>query len=139
MNEPFRSEDWGAVWIGLVVCALALLSVTGTDVLGWAVSTKPWLDVSEAMAPVSPAAYPGLPGLVSLVLTYLFLLGLMSLGAWLLGLRLRPFTLGFSVIFWISFLCWLVGHNAYIAATPDKLPPFGITWSLGLTGEAGFV
>ena len=33
---------------------------------------------------------------------------------------------------------WVAGHNSYIAATPNKRPP-GVEWSLGLTGEAGFL
>jgi uncharacterized membrane protein YadS len=138
MKDWFKTEDWAAVWIGLLICALALLAAAGIDVLGWAVSTKEWLDISNAMAPVS-GAYAHLSGITSLVLTYLFLLGLMSLAACWLGLRPRQFALGFSVIFWVSYLCWLVGHLAYIAATPNKLKDFGINWSLGLTGEAGFV
>jgi uncharacterized membrane protein YadS len=138
MKEWFNSEDSAAVWIGLVVCALALLLVTGIDVLGWAVSTNTWLDISEALVPVSKT-YADLSGLASLFFTYLFLLGLMSAGAWLLGIKLRAFALGFSVIFWLSFFCWLIGNNAYIAATPNQLQTFGIAWSLGLTGEAGFI
>ena len=39
----------------------------------------------------------------------------------------------------VSYLCWLAGHNAYIAATPDQREKFGISQSLGLTGEAGFI
>ena len=26
----------------------------------------------------------------------------------------------FIVVYWISILCWLVGHYAYFAQTPDK-------------------
>jgi uncharacterized membrane protein YadS len=138
MSERFRTEDWAAVWIGLVLCLLALLVVVGTDLLGWAVATSEWLDITKAIAPAS-RSYQTLPGIVSLVLTYLFLLALMSVGALLLGFRLGRFIVAFSVIFWVSFLCWLAGHNAYIAATPNKLKSFGIAWSLGLTGEAGFI
>lgn len=138
MDRWFKTEDWAALWIGLVVCALALVTVAGLDALGWAVATNVWLDVSKAMAPVS-RSYGGLPGWVSLVLTYLFLLVLMSVGAKVLGLRLRPFMIGFSVIFGISYGCWLLGNYAYIAATPDKLRNFGIGWALGLTGEAGYI
>ncbi len=43
------------------------------------------------------------------------------------------------MVFGVSYLCWLVGNNAYIAATPDQRGKFGITQSLGLTGEAGFI
>jgi uncharacterized membrane protein YadS len=138
MTPRFKTEDWAAVWIGLLICLLALLAVAGKDILGWAVATSEWLDITKAMAPVS-RTYAGLPGILSLLLTYLFLLALMSAGALLLGLRWGRFAVSFSVIFAISFLCWLAGHNAYIAATPNKLKNFGIAWSLGLTGEAGFV
>jgi uncharacterized membrane protein YadS len=138
MNAWFKTEDWAAVWIGILVCLLALLAALGIDLLGWAVATSEWLDVTKAIGPIS-RTYQSLPGIVSLFLTYLFLLVLMSAGGLMLGLRLGRFALGFSIIFWISYLCWLAGHNAYIAATPNKFKNFGITWSLGLTGEAGFV
>jgi uncharacterized membrane protein YadS len=52
---------------------------------------------------------------------------------------LTRFVLAFTVVFAISYGCWLAGHNAFIAATPDKREAFGITRSLGLTGEAGFI
>jgi uncharacterized membrane protein YadS len=74
-----------------------------------------------------------------LLLTYLFLLAILLLGARALNLHLSRFALAFTVVFWASFLCWLVGHNAFIAATPDKREAFGISQSLGLTGEAGYI
>jgi len=43
------------------------------------------------------------------------------------------------VIFWISYLCWFLGSYAYIAQTPNKLAESGISWSLNLTPEAGFI
>ena len=55
------------------------------------------------------------------------------------GSHLRKFVPAFTVIYWVSILCWLIGHYAYIAQTPDKRGAMGITWSLGLTGEAGFI
>src|SRR3989442_302062 len=63
----------------------------------------------------------------------------MTGGAAALGLDARRFAAGFSVILWASYLCWLAGNNAYVAATPDKRAGFGIGWSLSLTGEAGFI
>jgi uncharacterized membrane protein YadS len=81
----------------------------------------------------------GISGIGSLVLTYLLLLGLMGVAAIALKARLGKFIIGFTVVFWISYLCWLSGHYAYIAATPDKLSGLGIPWSLNLTGEAGYI
>lgn len=79
----------------------------------------------------------GLSGLASLILTYLFLLVVMSIGASLLGANVGRFIIGFTVVFWLSYACWLIGHYAYIAATDAK--KVGIPWSLKLTGEAGFI
>ena len=50
-----------------------------------------------------------------------------------------PFAKSFTFIFAISYLCWVAGHNAYIAATPDKRDALKVSWSLGLTGEAGYI
>lgn len=79
----------------------------------------------------------GLSGFASLVLTYIFLLVVMSIGASLLGANVGRFAVGFTIVFWISYACWLVGHYAYIAATDAKKA--GVPWSLKLTGEAGFI
>src|SRR5262249_54214898 len=77
-------------------------------------------------------------GPASLGLTYLFLVIIMGVGAVALRLDLKKFLLSFTVIFAISFVCWFLGHYVPIAATPDKRPP-GVTWSLSLTGEAGYI
>ncbi len=81
----------------------------------------------------------GLSGFASLLLTYLAMLVVMGVGAKFIGADVKKFALGFTVIFWISYLCWFAGHYAYIAATKDKLAAFKIPWSLSLTGESGFI
>lgn len=43
------------------------------------------------------------------------------------------------MLFAPAFACWVLGHHAYIAATPNKQKAFGIGWSLGRTGEAGYL
>jgi uncharacterized membrane protein YadS len=81
----------------------------------------------------------GISGFVSLLLTYLAMLVIMSVGAMLLKTDVKKFAIGFTVIFWVSYACWFAGHYAYIAATKDKLASFKIPWSLSLTGESGFI
>src|SRR5579871_2560719 len=138
MRGLFASEDWWAVWLGLLLVALALPTAAGTDLLGWAARTNVWLDLQKAVTPFAKS-YAAVPPGESVLLTYLLLLVLVTLGAWIQGFRLGRFVAAFTVIFGLSYLCWLAGHFAYIAQTPDKYAAFGITWSLGLTGEAGFV
>jgi hypothetical protein len=51
VSEPIAlkarlNEDWLAVVIGLLVFGLALVSVSGTDLLGWAITTSVYTDLS---------------------------------------------------------------------------------------------
>jgi uncharacterized membrane protein YadS len=138
MRAWLATEDWWAVWLGLLVVGLALPAAAGFDLLGWVAAAQVWLDPSRAVKPFSKA-YAGVPGPLSLVLTYLLLVGLVGLGAWAQGFHLRRFLAGFTAIFWMSELCWLVGHYAYIAQTPEGRAALGLSWSLGLTGEAGYI
>ncbi len=132
------SEDWLSLGLGLFIFFLSLGLFGGTDVLGWGIKTSEWTTLGKALSPISKA-YGHLSGLESLVLTYLFLLAVMGVGAVLLKANVVKFAVGFTGVFWIGYGCWLSGHYAHIAVTPDKLQKFGITWSLNLTGEAGFI
>jgi len=132
-------EDWLSLWIGLGVFALALGLLVGVDALGWVVRTAVWTDPARALAPASKA-YAGLGGPGALLATYLALLAVMTAGAVALRANAARFALGFTAVFAISYLCWIAGSCAYVAATtPDELKRFGIGWSLKLTNEAGYV
>lgn len=78
-----------------------------------------------------------MPGITALFLTYLFMLAVTQVGAIAMGAQVGRFMLGFTLVFWIGYACWLLGHWAYIAATDAG--KMGIGWSLRLTGEAGFI
>jgi len=137
MNPEKRglSEDWLAVLIGLAIFVLSLGTLVGLDLLGWGVKANVWLPGKIILAPVSAEISGGM----ALLATYLFLLAVTSLGALALRIKLGSFVVAFTVVFGLSFLCWVAGSYAYIAATPDKLKAFGISWSLKLTSEAGFI
>ncbi|MBT8398422.1 MAG: putative sulfate exporter family transporter [Gemmatimonadetes bacterium] len=138
LRSLLKSEDWMSLWVGLLIFALSLGLLAGADILGWAVKTNVWVSIDQALQPVSDG-YSGLGGGSSLILTFLFLLILMTLAARGLGAHIPRFMFGFSVIFGVSYICWFLGHFAYIAATPDKLDSLGIGWSMNLTGEAGYI
>jgi uncharacterized membrane protein YadS len=137
-RSMLKSEDWMSVWIGLLIFALSMSLLPGADLLGWVAQTNVWTSVGQAFRPVSEG-YAGLGGGLSLVLTFLFLLMLMTAAARGLEADIPRFVFGFTVIFVVSCICWLLGNWAYIAATPDKLEALGIGWSLNLTGEAGYI
>ena len=133
------SEDWLSVWLGFLVFVLALGTLVGADLLGWVVSTSIWAELAKALAPVSKT-YAGLGGVGALIATYVALLVVLSIGAKLLNADLQRFALGFTAVFWLSYISWIVGSWANIAAsTPAQFKTFGISWSLRLTPEAGFI
>jgi uncharacterized membrane protein YadS len=151
MRDWFKTEDGWAIWIGLFLFALSLAILAGTDRMGWAVETRMWSKPEQALAPVAASnrayqavpdevggTYKGLPGWRSLLASYALLLALLSVGAWAMGWNVNAFAAGFTAVFAISFLCWMLGSYVYIAATPDTRPQ-GVSWSLGLTGEAGYI
>ena len=133
----WRNEDWLALATGLLLFLIALSGLAGIDAFGWMVKTNVWTKPSQIMTPVSKAV--ALPGAASLACTYLFLLGVLAVGLKLLGARLGAFIRGFTLLFFLSYGCYALGHYAQIAATPDQLQKFGIPWSLNLTGEAGYI
>jgi len=138
LKSMLKSEDWMSLWVGILIVALAMVLLLGPDLLGWAVKTNVWLSPGTALQPVSPG-YAGLSGGLSLLFTYVSMLLLMTVAARFLEADIPRFVVGFTIIFIISYICWFLGHFAYIAATPDKLESLGIGWSMNLTGEAGYI
>src|SRR5690242_2133882 len=133
------SEDWLSLIIGIVIFVLSLGLLVDRDLLGWVVTTSVWTDLGTALAPVSKA-YAGLGGVGSLIATYVGLLVLMTAGAAAMGSDVLRFIPKFTAVFPIAYACWIFGSWAHMALnTPDAMQKAGITWSLRLTNEGGFV
>jgi uncharacterized membrane protein YadS len=130
------SEDWLSLWMGLFIFILGLGVFIGWDILGWGINTKVWTDITKSMVPFSKSL-KGMPGLTALFLTYLFMLLITQVGAIAMKVNVSRFFWSFTLVFWISYGCWLLGHFGYIAATDAAKMKIG--WSLKLTGEAGFI
>src|SRR5208283_2833072 len=133
------TEDWLAVWIGLLIFALALLGVAGPDLLGWAVTTSVWTDPAKALGTASKA-YAGIGAVGALAATYVALLVVLTASVAALKGDTKRFAIAFSAVFWIAYASWIIGSYAQLAAvTPADLQKYGIGWSLRLTNEGGFI
>jgi uncharacterized membrane protein YadS len=133
------NEDWLAVAIGLLVFALALFSIGGTDLLGWTVTTSVYTDVTSALSPIAKA-YAALGGAGALLATYAALVIVLGIGVSTLGADVKKFVLAFTVVFAIAYAAWIIGSYAHVAAvTPAEQQKFGISWSLKLTNEGGYI
>jgi len=138
-RRPKINEDWLSFWLGFAVFLLSLGVFLGTDLLGFAAKVGTWTDLSKAIVPVA-SSFKWMPAWLSVFSTYLFMGLVVGVGNWLLGGSLKKFSVAFTLVFGISFACWVLGNHANVAATtPAEFKKFGIGWSLKLTGEAGFV
>jgi uncharacterized membrane protein YadS len=138
-TAPRLSEDWLSLIIGLAIFVLALGPLAGVDILGWVVTTSVWSDIAAALGPVS-RTYATLGGFGALIATYVGLLAALSLAAVALKVHVGRFAAAFTVVFWIAYAAWIVGSYASFAAvTPADLRKFGVSWSLKLTNEGGYI
>jgi uncharacterized membrane protein YadS len=138
-KAPGISEDWLSLWIGLLIFVLSLGVLVGADILGWVVTTQVWTDLSKALGTASKA-YSGLGGVAALIVTYVVLLVILSVGAAALKVNVGRFAARFTAVFWLAYICWIIGSWAHFAVnTPGGMKQFGISWSLRLTNEGGFI
>src|SRR5712671_2746620 len=136
---PRISEDWLSLIIGLLIFALALAGLANLNLLGWVVTTSVWTNLGQALKTVSNS-YGSLGGLGALITTYIALLVVLGAAALALKSDLKKFALAFTAVFWIAYASWIVGNFANFAAvTPAESQKFGISWSLKLTNEGGYI
>jgi uncharacterized membrane protein YadS len=136
---PRISEDWLSLIIGLFIFVLALAALTNVNLIGWVVTTAVWNDIGQALGTMSKS-YGGLGGVGALIATYLALLIVLGAAAIALKSDLKRFALAFTAVFWLAYASWIVGNYANFAAvTPAELKKFGISWSLRLTNEGGYI
>ncbi|MDR0816121.1 MAG: YeiH family protein [Desulfovibrio sp.] len=131
------NEDKVALLIGSVIFLLALFKIGNLDLLGWVVKTGIWVD--NPLKAWAPAAKGLMPGWASALVTYAVLTTILSCGIKLLGGNVGRFISAFTVVFFIAFLCYMLGANAYIAASPNQIAKFDIPWAMGLSTEAGLI
>ena len=133
------NEDWLAVVLGLAIFVLALAALVNVDLIGWVVTTTVWTNLGQALKATSKD-FSSLSGAGALVATYVALLVVLSAGAVALKANVKRFALAFTAVFWIAYASWVIGNYANFAAvTPAEQQKFGISWSLKLTNEGGYI
>ena len=147
-----RTEDWWAVWLGLIMFFAGLLTIWGIDIVGWMAKTKTWewtnltSDFSwDKLLKSSTKTYSEVSPLTTLFITYGVFTGLTCIGAYFQGLNVKKFFIGFSIIFFITWLCWIVGNEAHfksvdaIVKGKNYFEKFELTWGLQLGGGFSYM
>ena len=120
----FSTEDWWAVWVGLVVIVVAwALFASGGSIKWLAVAPAKWASAAQAAADV----VKHLPNYVALFVVFALLFGA-SLAA--LKQRLSHFLPSFAILFVVSVLIFELG--AWVNAAKYNLEPPLVALALGL-------
>ena len=147
----FSTEDWWSAWLGLIFFGMGLLSIWGIDAVGWIAKPKTWeftqlmQDFSWSKLIKSSSSTYTMHPLLSLFVTYVIFTGLLTFGAYFQKLNVRKFFLGFSVIFILTWLTWLIGHEAHFKAInavvkgKNDYENFGLSWGLQLGGGFSYM
>lgn len=155
------TEDWWAVWLGLTFFGLGLLTIFGVDLVGWIAYPKMWVFSLPEGAIVKKIVTPGsafyalggkysnsakdfykaLGPIGSILVTYVIFTIATTIGAYFQKWDVKKFVKGWTIIFFLTYLVWFIGHHAFFAASVLDLKkshfPDMITLSLG--GGASFI
>jgi uncharacterized membrane protein YadS len=131
-------EDWWAVWLGLTFFSLGLLSIVGIDLVGWVAYPSKWVDISKSIKPLGEA-YKGLNPILSIIITYVIFTIATGIGAACMKWNLKKYLLGWTIIFAITYLVWIIGHHAFLAANVTNRAKYGLSYSLSLGGGGSFI
>jgi len=128
----FSTEDWWAVWIGLFFVLLGLLAAaTRVDLTGWIVKFSMWVDITKSFRASHKAL---LSPVASLILTYIIFTAATCTGAKFMKWDVKKYFIAWTIIFWLTVIFYIVGQNAYIAATELEWKKYGIERGLSLGG-----
>jgi uncharacterized membrane protein YadS len=145
------TEDWWSAWLGLFFFGLGLLSIWGLDAVGWIAKPKTWeftdliSDFSWSKLIKSSSGNYNMHPLVTLLVTYVIFNVLLSIGAYFQKINVRKFMWGFTLIFGLTWLAWLIGHEAHFKAIDavvkgkNEYQDFGLTWGLQLGGGFSYM
>jgi len=148
----FSTEDWWSAWLGLFFFGLGLLTIWGLDAVGWITKPKTWewtnlmQDFSwSKLLKTSSKNYHNLHPLLSLFTTYIVFAGLTTIGAYFQKLNVKKYFTGFTVIFFLTWLTWIVGHEAHLSAVDavvkkhNYYQEFNLNWGVQLGGGASYM
>lgn len=143
------TEDKVALIIGSFIFLVGMLNFADVNLLGWIVKANTWLDPEKMFRATNSAVgktlgemfSPVLVGWVCLFLTYVGITATLAFGVKLLGADVAKFVKGFTLVFFVAYICYGLGNFAYVAVTPTEanLAKNNIGWSMGLSGEAGYI
>ena len=139
MQKISFNEDRSAVWLAFLFIALALCLPLGVgNLLGWVLGVKVWTDPLNALAPLGKS-FSHIPGWISLIATLAFIALLLLWESRRFAENKKAFLTALLIVLTLTMFGWVLGHAGIVAAVPNEREKLGLKWSMGLTGEAGYL
>lgn len=138
------TEDWWSVWIALFFTALGLLSLTGVDLVGWIGYPSRWVGVegpfsfTHAIKPLGKS-FQGLGFIGSILVGYVAFTIPLLVAARCMRWNIKQFLGGWTIIYFLTYVVWIVGHHALFAADETNKAKYGMKWVMSLGGGASFI
>lgn len=146
------TEDWWSAWLGIFFFSLGLFAIGNLDLVGWVIKPKAW-EFSDLihnfswdkLLQVSSHSYTNWHPIIALLFTYLFFVFFTGVGAYFQKVNTKKYIFGFSLIFILSILSWIIGHEAHFSAVNASVggrnvyEEFGLSWGLQLGEEFGYI
>ena len=116
-SSLYKKEDWWALWLGLLLFFFSIPAMYNINpiagikgLLGWIPGGRTWTSIGSSLGygasgPANGNAWFGL------VAAWLFLTVLLLGPMKLVGIKMKQFLAGFTVIYWISMLLWVFSYN----------------------------
>ncbi len=128
-----RTEDWWAVWLGLIMFMASVSSLWGLELTGWMAKPETWVWEKFSIEGVlkssgKPEWHPAL----SLLVTYLVFTALTCLAAWSMKFDLKQFFIGWTILFVMTWIIWIIGNEAHFKASVYEMDKYGLSWGLSL-------
>ncbi len=155
------TEDWWAVWLGLFFFGLGLLTLAGVDLVGWVAYPKKWVfslpdgaiakkivtmdksfyALGGKYSQTAKDTYKALGPIGSILITYLVFTVATTIGAYFQKWDVKKYLAGWTIIFFLTYLVWFIGHHAFFSASVVDLKKshFPDMFTLSLGGGASFI
>lgn len=112
LQKLYKTEDWWAVWLGLGIVTVALVTffAMGSTIKGWAVKPGTWTDFGGLMGDL------GKHGLGYVIIFVAFLV-VFSISMSVMGRKLGEFIPGFTILFLGSLAIFYLSSQTFVKKT----------------------